>query len=80
MKALVSVADRGLSRSRVSPSQLACFTTRATNGRTEGTNRILKHIKRLGFGYTNTENYRLRILYRCRPLPSAPPARARPAA
>ena len=59
---------------------LAYFATKATNGRTEGTNRIIKHIKRLGFGFTNTENYRLRILYRCRPLPSTPPAKALPAA
>jgi transposase len=59
---------------------LAYFSTRATNGRTEGTNRIIKHIKRLGFGFTNTHNYRLRILYRCRPLPSNPPATAHPAA
>jgi transposase len=59
---------------------LAYFATKATNGRTEGTNRIIKHVKRLGFGYTNTENYRPRILYRCRPLPSTPPAKAHPAA
>ncbi|MDY7100372.1 MAG: transposase, partial [Actinomycetota bacterium] len=56
---------------------LAYFTTRATNGRTEGRNRIMKHVKRLGFGFTNTDNYRLRILYRCRPLPSTQPATAR---
>lgn len=55
---------------------LAYFETGATNGRTEGLNRIIKHIKRLGFGYTNTKNYRLRILYRCRPLPSRQPAKA----
>lgn len=59
---------------------LAYFETGATNGRTEGLNRIIKHIKRLGFGYTNTKNYRLRILYRCRPLPSRQPAKAHPAA
>jgi transposase len=48
---------------------LAYFETRATNGRVEGINRLIKHIKRLGYGFTNTDNYRLRILYRCRPLP-----------
>jgi ADP-ribose pyrophosphatase YjhB (NUDIX family) len=41
---------------------LAYFSTRATNGRTEGINRIIIQIKRLGFGFTNTTNYRLRIL------------------
>jgi transposase len=59
---------------------LAYFATGATNGRTEGTNRVIKHIKRLGYGFTNTHNYRLRLLYRCRPLPSTPPATAHPAA
>jgi transposase len=51
---------------------LAYFDTRATNGRVEGINRLIKHIKRLGYGFTNTDNYRLRILYRCRPLPCDP--------
>ena len=55
---------------------LAYFDTGATNGRTEGVNRLIKHIKRLGFGFTNTNNYKLRILYRCRPLPSSGPAPA----
>ena len=32
---------------------------------TEGTNRIIKAVKRQGFGYTNPENYRTRVLYRC---------------
>ncbi len=59
---------------------LAYFDTRATNGLTEGLNRIIKHVKRLGFGYRNTDNYRLKILYRCRPLPSTPPATTDPAA
>ena len=49
---------------------LAYFDTRATNGRTEGVNRIIKHVKRNGFGYRNTNNYRLKILYRCARLPS----------
>jgi transposase len=54
------------------PEFLAYFETRATNGRVEGVNRVIKHIKRIGYGFTNTDNYRLRILYRCRPLPSNP--------
>lgn len=59
---------------------LAYFDTRATNGLTEGLNRIIKHVKRLGFGYRNTENYRLRILYRCRPVSSTSPATTGPSA
>ena len=44
---------------------LAYFDRRLTNGSTEGTKRIIKAVKRQGFGYTNTENYRWRVLYRC---------------
>lgn len=44
---------------------LAYFDRRLTNGPTEGTNRIIKAVKRQGFGYTNPENYRRRVLYRC---------------
>ena len=47
------------------PELLAYFDRRLTNGPTEGTNRIIKAVKRQGFGYTNTENYRWRVLYRC---------------
>ena len=39
--------------------------TRLTNAGTEGTNLIVKNIKRLGFGFRNFENYRLRLLLRC---------------
>lgn len=62
------------------PEFLAYFKTRGTNGRVEGINRLIKHIKRLGYGFTNTDNYRLRILYRCRPLPSHPSQQQTPAA
>ena len=47
------------------PELLAYFDTRLTNGPTEGVNRIIKAVKRQGFAYTNTDNYRLRVLYRC---------------
>ena len=47
------------------PELLAYFDSRLTNGPTEGTNRIIKAVKRQGFGYTNAENYRWRVLYRC---------------
>ena len=39
--------------------------TGLTNGRTEGRNLIIKNIKRLGFGFRNFDNYRLRLLLRC---------------
>jgi transposase len=41
--------------------------TRLTNAATEGTNLVIKNIKRLGFGLRNFENYRLRLLLRCAP-------------
>ena len=44
---------------------LAYFDERLTNGLTEGTNRIIKAVKRQGVGYTNPQNYRWRVLYRC---------------
>ena len=47
------------------PGLLAYFDERLTNGPTEGTNRIIKAVKRQGFGYTNPQNYRWRVLYRC---------------
>jgi transposase len=47
------------------PELLAFFDTRLTNGRTEGRNLIVKHVKRQGFGYRNPRHYRLRVLYRC---------------
>ena len=47
------------------PELLAYFDDRLTNGPTEGTNRIIKAVKRQGFGYTNAENYRRRVLFRC---------------
>jgi transposase len=39
--------------------------TRLTNAATEGTNLVIKNIKRLGFGFRNVDNYRLRLLLRC---------------
>jgi transposase len=62
------------------PLFLAYFDTRATNGRTEGVNRIIKHVKRTGFGYRNLANHRLKILYRCTRLPSTTEAAERPPA
>src|SRR4249919_931657 len=39
--------------------------TRLTNAATEGTNLIVKNIKRLAFGFRNFDNYPLRLLLRC---------------
>ncbi len=44
---------------------LRWHTTKLTNAGIEGTNLIIKNIKRLGFGFTNFDNYRLRLLLRC---------------
>ena len=47
------------------PELLAYFDGRLTNGPPGGTNRIIKAVKRQGFGYTSADNYRYRVLYRC---------------
>lgn len=44
---------------------LRWHTTKLTNAGTEGTNLIIKNIKRLGFGFRNFDNYRIRLLLRC---------------
>jgi transposase len=53
--------------------------TGLTNAATEGTNLIIKNVKRLGFGFRNFENYRLRLLLRCgAPWQHPPVASIRP--
>jgi transposase len=53
--------------------------TRLTNAATEGTNLVIKNIKRLGFGFRNLDNYRLRLLLRCgAPWQTRPVASIRP--
>jgi Transposase len=39
--------------------------TLLTKAATEGPNLVIKNIKRLGFGFRNFDNYRLRLLLRC---------------
>jgi transposase len=52
--------------------------TRLTNAATEGTN-LIKNIKRLGFGFRNFDNYRLRLLLCCgTPWHTHPVASIRP--
>ena len=53
--------------------------TRLTNAATEGTNLVIKNINRLGFGFRNFDNYRLRLLLRCgAPWQTRPVASIRP--
>jgi transposase len=44
---------------------LAWHTTRLTNGPTEAVNLLVKKIKRVGHGFRNFDNYRLRLLLHC---------------
>jgi transposase len=45
---------------------LAYFATnRASNGPTEAVNLIIEKTRRLGHGFRNWDNYRLRLLLRC---------------
>ena len=41
------------------------FTTKLTNGRTEGFNNLAKVVQRRAFGFKNFQNYKLRLLYAC---------------
>ena len=44
------------------PAIEAFLRLRITNTRTEGTNRVIKQIKRTGCGYRNQANYEPRII------------------
>ncbi|MGH8777069.1 MAG: ISL3 family transposase [Jiangellaceae bacterium] len=44
------------------PAILVALTERVTNARTEGFNRLIKQVKRVGCGFTNMDNYRRRIM------------------
>jgi transposase len=61
---------------------LAYFTTGGiSNGPTEAINLLIKRIKRVGFGFRNFDNYRLRLLLHCGihwHTPTATPIRGRP--
>jgi transposase len=68
---------------RWEPQILGWHRTGLTNAAVEGTNLIVKNVKRLGFGFTNFANYRLRLLLRCgaawqhRPVASIRPRQPR---
>lgn len=61
---------------------LAYFTTGGvSNGPTEAINLLIKRIKRVGFGFRNLDNYRLRLLLHCGVTWNTPrtiPIRGRP--
>ena len=60
---------------------LAYFTTGGiSNGPTEAINLLIKRVKRVGFGFRNFDNYRLRLLLHCGvdcQTPHATPVRGR---
>ena len=47
------------------PSIIEGLITGISNGRTEGYNRIVKHVGRTAFGFRNTENHKRRIRFAC---------------
>jgi transposase len=44
---------------------LAYHTTGLSNGPTEAVNLLIEKLRRIGHGFRNYENYRLRLLLRC---------------
>ena len=50
--------------------------TGISNGRTEGYNRIVKHIGRIAFGFRNQENQKRRIRFACTRQSRRAPTRA----
>ena len=47
------------------PSIIEGLHTGISNGRTEGYNRIVKHVGRIAFGFRNTTNHKRRIRFAC---------------
>lgn len=47
------------------PAVEVSLTTGVTNARTEGTNRLIKQVKRAACGFRNRENYRRRVRLHC---------------
>ncbi len=50
---------------RWQPQVLAWHANGLTNGPTEAVNLLVKKVKRVGHGFRNFENYRLRLLLHC---------------
>jgi hypothetical protein len=57
------------------PSIIQGILTGISNGRTEGYNRIVKHVGRIAFGFRNTENQKRRIRFACTRASRRPPTR-----
>jgi transposase len=57
------------------PAVLVFLTTGLTNARTEGTNRLIKHVKRAACGFRNRDNYRRRVRLHCTRRSRRMPAR-----
>jgi transposase len=57
------------------PAVLMFLRTGLTNARTEGTNRLIKHIKRTACGFRNRANYRRRVRLHCTRRSRRMPAR-----
>ena len=60
-----------------SPTILA-ITTGLSNARSEGYNRIVKHIGRIAFGFRNQDNQKRRIRYACTRKSRASTSHAKP--
>jgi Transposase len=52
-------------RDLISPPSPATTTLRQCNSATEGINLLIKKVKRVGHGFRNFNNYRLRLLLHC---------------
>ena len=65
---------------RWSDQTVAWHESFVTNGPTEGTNKLIKRIKRFGFGFRNFAHYRIRVVLGERPrwdlLPTAFPSKS----
>lgn len=59
--------------SRWQDAVLAYHTTGRSNGPTEAVNLLIEKIRRIGHGFRNYENYRLRLLLRCGVTWDTPP-------
>ena len=59
-------------------SIIAGLHTGISNGRTEGYNRIVKHIGRIAFGFRNQDNQKRRIRYACTRKSRASTSSAKP--
>jgi len=58
------------------PSIIEGLITGISNGRTEGDNRIVKHVGRIAFGFGSTENHQRRRRFACTRASRRAPTRA----